>query len=274
MVQDSQNTDLLYDYLYIDKERVGALTAQLFSCGVMTTLKQSSSESDNNKKEVKIKIPIVAGGISAGETVSRTQERMFDSSWSLPLNLLDKLSEQNRIKKNIGDAKLGDLVIISGMMKIFDAEMVHKFMPAFKKLTTMNLKATNNQSQKNALKTQITQLDSAEELVKFLPLSTQIDFADSDGNLIWMSVNPSNLTIGTGDIALKYGPLIPSKWHVLGYVDAYPQDKLDDPEAPYPYIENDIKNGMDTMLMLIRQLMGRGENSYGMTPLIIFRSIN
>jgi len=274
MVQDSPNTGSLYDYLYIDKERVSALTAQLFAMGVITSVKQSSQESDKSQAKANLKIPFVSAQLSADEAISRTQERMFDSSWSLPLNLLDKLSEDGRIKRDISDAKLGDLVLVSGMMKLFDAEMVHTFMPAFKKVTQINMKNTKNQSEKNVLKAQLTNLENAEEMVKFLPKSTQIDFADSDGNLIWMSVDPNNLTIGSGDIALKYGPLIPSEWHVIGYIDAYPNDRLDNPNAPYPSIPNELKNGMDTLLMLMRTLMGRSEESYGMTPLMIFRAVS
>ncbi|HDX5738004.1 TPA: hypothetical protein ROS75_002150 [Yersinia enterocolitica] len=273
MDQGSRTTASLFDYLYIDKDRVSALTAQLFSTGVITSVKQSSSESDSNKKDVKFKVPIISGGLSAGEAVSRTQERMFDSSWSLPLNLLDKLSETGRIKRNLDEAKLGDLVLVSGMMKVFDAHMVHQFMPTFKKLKLSEIKNEKSATKKNSMKEEVKNFENAEEMIKFLPLSTQIDFADSDGNQIWMSVEPSNLTIGMGDIALKYGPFIPGEWNILGFVDAYPGDRLDNPDAPYPSNINDLKAAMDSMLLIIKSLMGRSDSSYGMTPLMIFRAV-
>lgn len=273
MDQDSPNINSLYDYLYIDRERINALTAQLFSTGVITSVKQASQESDGFKKDAKIGIPLVAGALSSTESASRSQERIFDSSWSLPLNLLDKLSEQGRISRSITDARLGDLVLVSGMMKIFDANMVHQFMPTFKKLKLSEIKNERNQSIKNILKEEVKGLEAAEEMVKFLPTSTQIDFADSEGNQIWMSVNTSNLTIGMGDLALKYGPFIPGEWHILGFVDAYADDKLDNPDAPYPHNLNELKSAMDSMLIIIRTLMGRADGSYGMTPLMIFRTV-
>lgn len=273
MDQDSQSTASLYDYLYIDRERINALTAQLFSTGVLTSVKQSQADADNSANQVKFKIPFVEGGLTAGETISRAQERLFDSSWSLPLNLLDKLSETGRIKKSIGEAKLGDLVLVNGMMKIFDAEMVHQFMPTFKKLKQSEFKNERNATKKSSLRDEISGLENAEEMVKFLPKSTQIDFADSEGNQIWLSVNPENLTIGSGDIALKYGPLIPGEWYILGFVDAYADDRLDNPNAPYPSNINAMKSAMDDMLMIIKMLLGRSDGSYGMTPLMIFRAV-
>lgn len=40
MAQDSQNIDSLFDYFYFDKERVSALTAQLFPAGVLNSVKK------------------------------------------------------------------------------------------------------------------------------------------------------------------------------------------------------------------------------------------
>ncbi|MHB9805469.1 DUF6414 family protein [Pantoea ananatis] len=273
MAQDSQSTDSLYDYLYIDRERINALTAQLFASGVLTQVKQSQSETDNGANQIEFKIPIFKTGISANESISRGQERLFDSSWSLPLNLLDKLSESGRLDRKIDKAKLGDLVLVKGMMKIFDADMVHQFMPVFKKLKTSEAKNEKNNNKKAFLRQEINEFQNVEDMVNFLPRSTQIDFADSEGNQIWMSVKPENLTIGMGDIALKYGPFIPGEWYILGFIDAYADDRLDHPDAPYPSNINDLKSGMDNMLMLIKTMMGRPNNSFGMTPLMIFRTV-
>ncbi|EKN6412606.1 hypothetical protein DVP79_23430, partial [Yersinia enterocolitica] len=66
---------------------------------------------------------------------------------------------------------------------------------------------------------------------------------------------------------------IPGEWNILGFVDAYPGDRLDNPDAPYPSNINDLKAAMDSMLLIIKNLMGRSDSSYGMTPLMIFRAV-
>jgi hypothetical protein len=46
-------------------------------------------------------------------------------------------------------------------------------------------------------------------------------------------------------------------------------------ESPPPvFPDNPLKNGLTTMLDSIKDMAGRDNNSYGMTPLIIFRKIN
>lgn len=272
--QDSQSIDSLFDYFYVDKERVSALTAQLFPSGVLNSVKQTSSESEKDLKELKGGLPLFGVRSNASEGWSRGQERTFDSSWSIPLNLLDKLSETERMKTNLHEAKLGDLVLMKGMMKIFDAQMVHLCMPIFKKIKLNELKGEKNTQAKNALKLEIAGIENAEELVKILPPTTHIDFADSCGNLSWMSVEPSNLTTTLSDVSLKYGPFIPGEWYILGIVDAYADEaKVDNPDAPYPSITNDLKLGMEPILLMMRSLMGRPIGSYGITPLIIFRGV-
>ncbi|MGJ0921337.1 hypothetical protein ACR76D_01325 [Klebsiella pneumoniae] len=274
MAQDSQNIDSLFDYFYFDKERVSALTAQLFPAGVLNSVKKTSHESENGLKELKAGLPLIGARTNAAEASARGQEQVFDSSWSLPLNLLDKLSENNRIKTNLHEAKLGDIVLIKGMMKIFDAQMVHLCMPIIKKIKLNELKSAKNNQEKNTLKQEIAGLENAEEMVKILPPTTHIDFADSFGNLSWMSVEPSNLTTTLSDVSLKYGPFIPGEWYILCIVDAYADDnKVDNPDAPYPDVTNELKRGMEPMLLMMRGLMGRPLGSFGITPLIIFRGV-
>lgn len=275
MAQDSQSTDSLFDYFYVDKERISALTAQLFSEGVLSSIKQRSTESENDLKEMKGGLPLLAARINSSEAWSRGQERSFDSTWSIPLNLLDKLSEAGKIGSTLNDAKLGDIVLLKGMMKIFDAQMLHLCMPIVKKMKLNEIKRTKNQQEKTLLRSEVSDFENAEEMIKILPPTTHIDFADSSGNLSWMSVEPTNLTTTLSDVSLKYGPFIPGEWHILCIVDAYADDeKLDNPDAPYPAIQNDLKNGMEQILLMMRVMMGRPTGSFGITPLIIFRGLN
>lgn len=274
MAQGSQSTDSLFDYFYVDKERVNALTAQLFPSGVLNGVKQTSGESEKDLKEIKAGLPIIGAKTNASESWTRSQERFFDSSWSLPLNLLDKLFEAGKMKSNLIDAKLGDIVLIKGMMKVFDAQMVHLCMPIVKKIKINELKNEKNASLKTKLKKELSDLENAEELMKILPENTHIDFADSCGHCSWMSVDPLNLTTTLSDISLKYGHFIPGEWNILCIVDAYADDsKTDNPSAPYPSISNDLKAAIEPMLVMMRSMMGRPEGSFGVTPLIIFRSL-
>ncbi|MBW4193054.1 hypothetical protein JW309_12210 [Enterobacter bugandensis] len=274
MVQDSQNIDSLFDFLYVDRERVGSLTAQLFPSGVLSTIKQTSSTSESDQKELKGGIPLISAKTNAGEAWARSQERLFDSSWSLPLNLIDKLDELSLIQDNVSKSHLGQIIIATGKIKLFDVKMVHDIMPIFKKIKQDELKSAKNVTQKQTIKEEINNADNAIGMLSLLPFSTQIEFSDEQGNLFWMSVKPDDLTIDSGNLTLKYGPRIPGDWHVVGFIDAHPEEEITAPELSDGFPTNELKEGMDGMLHTIRELMGRSPQSYGLTPLLIFRKVS
>ena len=59
---------------------------------------------------------------------------------------------------------------------------------------------------------------------------------------------------------------------MVGLIDALPV--LSENESYLPlFPDNPIKDGLTTMLDGIKDMAGRDNNSYGMTPLIIFRTI-
>lgn len=266
MAQDSQNTGSLFDFFYIDRDRVSSLTAQIFGSGVITSVKQTEAEGDKSSKGLELSVKIAKAKFGSEDTFNSSQERLFDASWSLPLNLLDRLSELSMIKSSLTDARRGDLILSSGMIKIFDIGLVQQMLPAAKKIARHGNKSNQGKKQESDLAV-------AEEIIKFLPKSVQIDMADTDGNILWMSVAPENMTIPTGDLILKYGPMIPGKWHVLGMLDAHAEDTLEDPDAPYPNVSNQLKASMDYLGLMMRSEVGRPMNAFGMTPLLIFRKI-
>jgi len=79
------------------------------------------------------------------------------------------------MKNSLNEARLGDIVLIKGMMKIFDAEMVHLCMPIAKKIKANEIKQCKNNNEKNALKNELAGLEDAEEMIKILPLTAHID---------------------------------------------------------------------------------------------------
>ncbi|MFX1094748.1 hypothetical protein ABEM57_19145 [Escherichia coli] len=91
---------------------------------------------------------------------------------------------------------------------------------------------------------------------------------------MWMSIDKEYLTINPDDLALKYGGTIPGTWHVIGLIDALP-DSVQDQNInnPLDFPEHDLKSGLQSFLDMVKVQAGRGSDSYGMTPLLIFRTV-
>lgn len=269
MDHESQNTDLLYDYFYLDSERIKFLISQLNNGGIQISFKTVKSSSDKSSQNASAKIPFVQAGLSSEDSASKSSEKSFDSTFSHPLNLLSVLQEQGMLKNSLSECNLGDIVVINGAMGVFDTKMVVDAFPFIKKIMGTAIKEKGKKPDKDTQNT----LKHSTDILSLLPTSTQIDFKDTENNAVWMSVNAQNLSINTGDIVLKYGSSIPGSWYVLGVVDAKPDEQQIDDNTDH-IVGSGLKSGFSQMFDIIKTIAGRPCNAYGMTPVIIFRSIS
>ncbi|EKZ5661560.1 hypothetical protein REX01_000691 [Klebsiella aerogenes] len=270
---ESQNTDSLYDFLYVDSDRASNLITQLYAPGVMTSIKRISTEGEKSLKGGGFDVKIAKGNVSVEDAITHTQEKLFDASWALPINLLDKLSELDLINIGIDRQKLGKIVLIRGKISFFDISFFSKSMPFISRVLT-----ASSQPQKKKINPENLEISEGltfgmmKDLLDIIPNTLQVDFIDNQGNNIWMTIDRENFTINPDDMALKYGGGIPGEWFVLGLVDALPNYMYnDDGDLELPL--NPIKDGLKEMLSGIQEMAGRSSSAYGMTPIILFRKI-
>lgn len=285
MELEQQSTDSLFDFLYIDRVRVSSLTAQLHNAGVVTSVKQTTSDTDKSNKSVELSVKILKGKVGTDDALTHSQEKTFDASWSLPINFLDKLDEAGMIKTGLNGENLGSVVHSVGKMHIFDVSTIQKIMPIFGEIAQAQLNTVNLPPKAKAkLKGKLTPdeieispgltIGVVKKLINIVPNILQVDFIDENGNLMWMSIDKEYLTINPDDLALKYGGTIPGTWHVIGLIDALP-DSVQDQNInnPLDFPEHDLKSGLQSFLDMVKVQAGRGSDSYGMTPLLIFRTV-
>ncbi|MEH4987364.1 hypothetical protein PO461_07965 [Enterobacter asburiae] len=277
MEQEQQNIDSLYDFLYVDKLRASSLTAQLYEPGVVTTIKTTISDADKSLKGVGSDLKILKGNVSIEEAISNTQEKQFDATWSLPINLLDKLSESGLLRSGLNGERLGNVVVIKGTMRIFDISVLQKCLPFASKMFHSQMPSSTKSSKKHVKSEDIeiapgVTFGAVTDLLNIVPNTLQIDFVDEGGHTIWMTIDRDFLTINPDDMVLKYGGKLPGEWYVVGLIDAVPEHEDISPQIDFP--ANPTKDFIAEMLNAIKKFVGRGENAYGMTPLVIFRKIN
>lgn len=278
MEQEQQSTDSLYDFLYVDNQRASSLLAQMHGPGVVTSIKHVTAEIDKSVSDAGFDLKIVKSKIGVEETLNQTQEKSFDASWTLPINLLDKLDECGLIRRDLNGERLGSTVLCKGKMRIFDISVFQKSVPFVAKMMEMEqpklppkAKKSNFNVDDQFIAPGVT-FGMMKEVLNIVPNTLQVDFINEAGQTIWMTINRDYLTINPDDMVLKYGSRLPGEWYVIGFIDALPEAEEDMTET-LPFEPNLMKDGIHGMLSGIRDLAGRSGNSYGMTPLIIFRNI-
>ncbi|MFC5741610.1 DUF6414 family protein [Dyella tabacisoli] len=259
MAQEQAQDDSIFDFLYVDRQRLASLLAQLSDDGVITLAKRTSSSSTSNNGKFKVGPSAIAsaeGGVTDG--ASEGLERQFDSSFLLPINALTILQQTGRIKDE-SQLTLGSIVQISGKVNLRDLDLIKRLWDPFTKTIIGNAPSHKKAKVKH-------EIDIAGSVLKEIPPTVQVKLRTAT-NDFWGMLNDSDPTFSSHFIALKHGGTLQGEWYIVGILDALPD------QAPS---ESDEMSGnliadMAEVVNGLRELVGRPYSAFGITPLAIFR---
>lgn len=266
MDQDSPDIVFLYDFVYLDRHRMASYFAQVFDGGVLTGTKNTLQSSDTKSANFDGNAVIAKAAIGGQESVTESIERLFDSSWSIPINVIDRLDEFNFIQRGLKEKSIGSLVMVKGTVTLLDIKMLkNMWEPAMDLIVSATPTTHSNKASKQQMRNHLGVIG---KILDHLPPSVQMRLQTDDGEA-WASLPSEHMIVNPGDLALKHGGRIEGEWHVLAVLDAKPDSELSHTYAT----GSDFANGMLQMMDGIRTAVGRPCQSYGVTPIAMFRSI-
>nr|VFJ88522.1 MAG: hypothetical protein BECKLFY1418B_GA0070995_101051 [Candidatus Kentron sp. LFY] len=129
--QDRQEKDSVFDFLYHDVDRINSFLSQFNDAGYLQGLTEqksfSSGESSGTSGHGKADVLIAKGGGNIHRDRyhkgGEFSEKSYNPLWSNSLTLLDYLTERNMIVRELENAAIGQFVLLSGSLKIFDASI-------------------------------------------------------------------------------------------------------------------------------------------------------
>jgi hypothetical protein len=248
--------DAVHDFLYVDRVRVSALYAQLFPQGTLTSVRTTSEQAFADDKNVGSDVKILKLEAKSSTSGHEGIEHVFDASWSVPLEVLSGLKDRSLIRRSLKDPHLGSIVLLDAHLRIIDyATMKDLWEPAFR--------AFAGEAQAKAMKDLIS-------FVKSVPHTMHAHFLTSEA-FLWASLEPENLTVPSADIVLKHGGLVSGLWKVLSVLDAFPI------YGPAPELRSwsagQATDGVLAAINILRTQIGRPQDWFGVTPLMIYRDI-
>src|SRR5437868_456839 len=102
MAQGSAETETdIYDFLYVDRARISSLYAQLFTEGILTSVKTTKQSTFSDDSSIGSDIKILKADNKSMEGGGEGIEHMFDASWSIPLEVLNRLNDLSRIRTTL-----------------------------------------------------------------------------------------------------------------------------------------------------------------------------
>lgn len=271
--QGPRESASVLDFLYYDARRVGVFLSQFNNYGHLTQLTKGREATERAKTSDVVDGSVSVPGFakargsygSENESLDRLgNQETYDPTWVNLLTFLDIVSERDMLKRDVNEAGIGQFVLASGDLQIFDLQIVEKTW----KLKSVE-KAMRGGNKNKATNDEFTMFF---DLLSILPHSVQVKITgDYD---IWSTVDHRWLSVATSDLLLSHGTSVPGRWSVVGVLDARP-----DPLAVVsgaPDFDDPTEMGskiLDILSPICRTLLGRPVMSFGVTPLAIFREV-
>lgn len=286
--QDGLNIGSVYDFLYYDARRIASFLSQFDSSGNLREIVLHESVHDSKQSTGKGKVgggvPLMASGegeYSRGTSEARElgNQRIYDPIWTNARAFLDFLDEYNMIQRNVVDANMGQFVLCSGSLTVVNLQLIEKTwrLPSVQALAKEGAEGpTPNRQQRSAKNreksTSNPELDLVMDILSILPHTIQAKLSgDVD---VWCSLAEDGMSTLASDITLKHGTSVPGIWHALGVLDAKLDHYGDDEASADMLAGEEIAANLMVMLgPLARRLVGRPEDHYAITPLLIFREV-
>ncbi|MFN4163685.1 MAG: hypothetical protein ACK4GK_03855 [Ferrovibrio sp.] len=283
--QDQEKKNSVFDFLYVDHDRIGLYLSQFNNFGRLTSLTRSTDVSD--KSDIRGKLPQILD--IGSESLSKTGvSKAYDPRWVECLAFLDELQARDLIVRDLSKSAVGQFILANGDLSIIDIGTMQKALKheSIRKVALRGAAAEAEQGKNRHERRRIERDGRAKaqddalagiDLIADLPQTTQANLITKDGT-IWCLLNNNGLIVPPTDITMKYGGIVEGVWHIIGILDAVPQsvenyiDKLDHVLKNAP--RNQIAEALMQFAPQMHLIMGRPLACYGVTPLAIFRETN
>lgn len=297
VLEEPQN-DSVFDFLYCDNHRIASFLAQFDDSGHLERVIQRESAQKGSKRGWSFNLgggsPLLASAnaslsMAPDATGSEASERVYDPFWANARTLLDYLEGAKLIQRDVGKARIGQFLLATGSLSVFDMSLIRmawenpSVVAAMRKsqgeqtqqITHANRHSRRAERQKDK-PTEVDDVKSMLDIIKLMPHKT-ISSLQADGNNVWSILNEKYVSGSPAEIMLKHGVNIQGDWSMIGIVDALPHAPDSDVEIYRTIIGalglGSMGEAIAQIAPAMRVMLGRPEDAFGVTPILIFREI-
>lgn len=268
--QKSLSTEYLFDYLYIDTQRLDYYYSQLSDDGLIVESKKSSRSSGKQDSKLSAGPRFFKGEHTQSTTGEEGIESKIDHAFTRPQDALNALHERGYLADHMG--AIGQLCMLEGLLSIVDVRMLREIWPLFGTVVAAQAAAdiANPKEKQRKIAEGKKEFEALAEIIKHMPHALQGSFATAKG-AGWFTLKPEFMQINPDDLMLKTGMDIAGLWHMAFIIDAYPDEiLLADHSAIF---DHPLEVMMRDISIQFRQQFGRPAGRYGITPIMIFRKV-
>ena len=243
----------VYDFLYVDTDRISSLISQMDEMGVLEDISETHTKASSSGGELSggTDLGVVSAGASSGKSTEygRQHERKFNARFALPVSFLNILTDHELIKMEPDKWAMGNIALFKGGLTIAD-------MTALIPALSESDRADENEK-------------LAGQILSNMPPTAQ-GIVLKGVTKIWSVYDAKNWVTHTVSLALSHGSKLEGQWVILGIVDAKPDDKRTKANSA---LFSTAMAAMVNFSEVLKTQIGRPDNCYGFTPLLLFREV-
>ena len=279
MGQDTTNNiNALYDFIYIDKNRLYSLVSQLNEKGFLTKQITSHNGSDTSStqkntqsgKAVNFKALVAEVNLGADNSSIQTEsstsginiQDIFNTEHIAPSFLINKLIKSDLVTKKLNGSH-GDLMYLSGSISIKDTAIMQKMYEPLSDVIFEGFQEAVGGKPSVDVQGVLAMLNSIPHMVNF-SICTKM------GNA-WSTLNKDYFLVDYQDFMLKHGVNLAREWRCLAILDSKP---LDSNEILCPTTIDSLEAIYDSVMPIVQEAFGMSSETYGISPIAIFRELN
>lgn len=228
--------------------------------------------------EATVGVPTVTGGkMGSDHSVNTTAEHLYDGIPTMPREMINRLDELGFIHRGLKEEFLGNLVLLDGRLGVIDIAVTKELVEPALNFYTKDLNKQNTQDSRKLAKEIKENQKDIMTLFKGVPFGLEAKLLQKTGvedketgipfsDEVWMTLHRDEIVGSPVDLNFKHGEFLAGEWYVLGILDALPYDEFTFETTP-----NEFRDGIVSMIKMIKTLVGRPQTAYGITPIAIFR---
>ena len=120
--EEAQKALSVYDFVYVDSDRIAATLSQFDNFGHLSKLTHQLAQKGVNVMEGSV-AGVVKGSIT--EDAQESIGKEYNPSWLAPLNFLDEIAARGMLVTDLEKAALGQFVIATGQLSVVDLSLLH-----------------------------------------------------------------------------------------------------------------------------------------------------
>jgi hypothetical protein len=281
VAQEPEKSDSVFDFLYVDNRRIGLYLSQFSQFGNLTNLVESVATTDTSRVEGSFGISSTKVGTHVDTVAQTGVQRHYDTQWTAPLSFLEEIQARQMLKRELQEARVGDLVILPGTLTLANMRVFARTFEASSKIfdePSHDPRQRHKRQQLRQAATSPPPFSSSAGLQMLASFEQPIFMVfQAARDRLWSTIDPESLIGSEMDLHLKHGLTVAGTWHVVGILDCLPAGSSAatlDIGRICGDAANEFSEAFKGILVEHRMLMGRPSTYYGITPLIIMRQVS